>query len=734
MISISDDKVFALTNAEFSYVFRVLDEGLLQHVYYGAPIAHAEELASHFRVDRGATSHFQGVPNLNLNDLPQEYPTFGTSDYRRPALHGVNADGNSVFTLKYVRHTVTIDKPDLDGLPSARGGESETLIIYLADPLHGLEVELFYTIYQNYGVLARSSVVRNSGKAPVDLTHIMSSTIDLPPDDYDVLHLHGTWSREFNAERTKLPMGRFEIDSARSTSSAAHNPFLAVMERGATETSGNVFASTLIYSGNFSLSVETGEFEDVRVLAGINPFNFAWHLAPNEAFYTPEALHVFTPYGLRGMSRIWHRFIQNKVSPERFRNIARPTYLNTWEAAYFDIDEAKVLTLADKAKDVGVQMLVLDDGWFEGRRDDTSSLGDWTADMARFPSGIPALAARVRAKGLKFGLWIEPEMVSPNSQLFEDHPDWALQVPERKPSLGRNQLTLDFTRKEVVDNIYDQIEALLACGDIDYVKWDMNRNMTEAGSTALPKGRQLEVPHRYMLGLYGLLRRLMEAYPDVLFETCASGGNRFDLGMLSFMPQGWISDMSDPIGRLAIINGASYLYPLDVMTAYIGPSPSHQNGRISSIKTRYNAGALCAAKGISLNSLDIDTDVDLLRELMRLAANTSGDFIGGEFTRLISDDTQICWQYITRDRRTIYVAYFHILSAPNLPFRRANLADLDPVAAYELQEDGTIYHGDTLMQHGLALPYVTCGQPQAGVRYMDRGDFASHLFVLRRKR
>lgn len=419
------------------------------------------------------------------------------------------------------------------------------------------------------------------------------------------------------------------------------------------------------------------------------------------------------------MSHMWHDFIRDKISPPRFRHIPRPTYLNTWEAAYFGVSEDKVLRIADKAAEIGVDMLVLDDGWFEGRNDDTSSLGDWHADKKRFPSGLPALAAKVKAKGLKFGIWVEPEMVNPESKLYKKHPDWALHVPGRKPSLGRNQLTLDLSREEVSQYIFEQIDNILSCGDIDYVKWDMNRNMTEVGSAGWPTYQQREVPHRYILGLYKLLGRLTAKYPDILFENCASGGNRFDLGMLSFMPQGWISDMCDPIGRLQIINGASLVYPLDTMAAYIGPSPNHQNGRISSIKSRFIAGAFCAARGVSLNESAIDADNDDIKHFMSFAKETAADFVGGRFDRLTEKPNEICWQYTSRDHSTVYLVYFHILAAPNLPIGHVRLAGLNPNVIYKL-DGGMEYQGDVLMQNGLSLPST------------DMGDFASHLYILKK--
>ncbi|MGJ8560733.1 MAG: alpha-galactosidase [Litorimonas sp.] len=733
LIQISEDLTFALSNAHFAYVFRVSKEGIPEHLHYGGPLSDPLSVPRHLRrMNRHVVPTFQGTPYYSLSDTPQEYPSFGTSDYRFPAFHGQNVDGNTVFSLLYETHEIVASKPPLDGLPSSRGGDSQTLIITLQDRLHGLRVALSYTIWENYGVLARSITFENLSERDIDLQHVFSSTLNLPADDYEIQYFHGTWSREFNEDRIALPQGRFIADSARGTSSAAHNSYVAILQAGTTESFGRCYGTTLVYSGNFAISVEKGEFDDVRVLVGINPFNFNWRLEPDQTFTTPEALHAYSGSGLRTLSHHWHDFIRDKVSPERFRNVPRPTYLNTWEAAYFDVEEDNVLALAETAKSLGVDMLVLDDGWFEGRKDDTSSLGDWHADPVRFPSGIPALAARVKAKGLKFGIWFEPEMVNPRSRLYTQHPDWILQVPGRTSSLGRNQLTLDLSRDDVQDYLFGSIDTILSCGDVDYVKWDMNRTMTEVGSAVQPPQRQQETSHRYMLGLYALLDRLMVAYPEVLFENCASGGNRFDLGMLSYMPQGWISDMCDPIGRLAIIGGASHLFPLDVMAAYIGPSPNHQNGRISSLRTRFLAGAFCAARGVSLNEMDIAAHQGEIIDWMRFAQNTKVDMVGGRFDRVKKTGNEVAWQYSSRDGQTVYLTYFHILSGPNMPARRIFFVGLEPTADYQLADSDETYRGDALMQSGLPMPRISIGEVAPGIRCMPEGDFSAHLFVLRR--
>jgi len=643
----------------------------------------------------------------------------------------INADGNSTQVFRYSKHDILNDKPELEGLPSARTGECKTLVVTLRDEVAQLRLELSYTIYADHDVIARSSKIYNDGKARTTIIQAMSSCLDLPAADYDILHLRGTWARELNQERMAVPQGRFVLDSAAGTSSNVHNPFIAVMDSDANENTGQVFGTALVYSGNFAINVEKGEFESVRVTSGINPFNFQWHLDPGQSFTTPESLQVFSSAGLNGMSQIWHRFVKEKISPEQFAYQARPTYLNSWEAAYFDINEEKVLELADRTKALGLEMLVVDDGWFQGRDDDTSSLGDWYSDKAKFPNGIEAVAEKVKAKGLKFGLWYEPEMVNPESQLFRDHPDWIIGVPNRVSSKGRNQLTLDLSRGEVQDYLFERIDSVLSSGHIDYVKWDMNRTMSEIGSFAQSNDRQLETPHRYMLGLYQLLNKVVSKHPKVLFENCASGGNRFDLGMLRYMSQGWVSDMSEPIGRLPIINGASHLFPPSVLASYICPVPSHLNGRQVSLKTRAEVGFFCGARGLSLNAEDVDKDFDDLKHYAKMYQDTSEDVVNGTFYRVKYETNEVVWQLNSADGMTVYLGYFHILSAPNLPFRKVRLLNLDANKHYTLVDGDISYGGDALMNMGLDMPYVCAMQPDQG-DYLEKGDFASRLFVFKR--
>ena len=739
-----DGTVFVLQNTRISHVFAVHPSGLLEHVHHGPPVRDVTRLPRFLRTPRECAVEVASGADINLNIMPREYPTPGQGDFRGAALAGASSAGGRLFDLRYVSHQVRPGKPGLDPLPGSRGDGATTLSVTLQDALSGLRAVLHYTIWSDHPVMARSVRLENAGDDTLVLDRALSACLDLPPGDYDAVHLHGSWSRELAVERVAVPHATLEVGSTRGTSSAAHAPFLAVLARDASEAAGRVHASTLVYSGNHAFSVETGEFGGARVMCGINPQGFQWTLEPGGSFETPESLWLYSEAGLRGMSEGWHDFARAHILPERFRDTPRPTYLNTWEAAYFDVAEARVLELADKAAGLGVEMLVLDDGWFGRRRDDTSSLGDWHADPKRFPRSIPALARDVAARGLRFGLWIEPEMVNPDSELYRAHPDWVLHQPGREPSLGRNQFTLDLGRAEVREHLFGRIEALLGSGDVHYVKWDMNRAMSEVGSGALPPARQGEAAHRHTLGLYQLLARLTGRFPDVMFEACASGGNRLDFGMLRFMPQAWVSDMVDPVGRRDIVEGASLFLPPDALAAYLGPSPNHQNGRIASLRARYLAGVMCAAHGISLGAADIDAHSETLERFVAFSRATAAQRLGARFTRLKDAPNASAWQMTSADGRHVWVLDLHVLSAPNQPERRARLHGLDPQADYRLQDDPyglgddgpavgqTLWGGDALMAAGLPLPYVTTNQCRPDVRYAPRGDFAAHLFVFQR--
>ncbi|MDT8429432.1 MAG: alpha-galactosidase, partial [Pseudomonadales bacterium] len=684
------------------------------------------------RTTRSLSPEYRGVSACHLNYIPQEYPGHGVSDFRQPAIHPRHSDGSTVCDLVFQDYQISADKPGLPGLPAARGGNSQTLLIRLADQRTGLVVELSYTIYAEHDVLSRSARISNQGTAMLNLQSAFSSALDLPAGDYELLHLAGSWSREFETQRMPLPAGRFIVESARGASSAVHSPFVVVMEQGSNEEQGCVYATALLYSGNFAISIEQGEFGDIRVLAGINPFNFNWQLAPGASFQTPESLQVFSRQGLDGMSQIWHRFIAEKISPQQFAHQARPAYFNSWEAAYFSVDEAKMLALASQVRSLGLDLLVMDDGWFEGRNSDRTSLGDWTADRQRFPGGLETLAAGVHRQGLRFGLWVEPEMINRQSRLYATHPDWLIGVAGQPSSPARNQFVLDLSRDEVVEHLYSVMDTLLGSGSISYIKWDMNRYMTEVGSSALSAEQQGEVAHRYLLGLYRLLDRLTQKYPTVLFENCASGGGRFDLGMLHYMAQGWLSDMCDPVGRLEIVNGASYLFPPSTMAAYIGPSPNHQNGRISSLQSRGHVTFFCAARGVSLSATEMEAEQAGLQDLVSCYRESADMVVNAGFHRLLKTGNEVCWQLTAADGSEVYLGYFYLLASPNAQFRRVRLRGLDPQSFYCRAGRKEKLSGAALMHAGLAMPVMSLNQSIAGVDYMPAGDFSSVLLKLQR--
>lgn len=723
---------FALHGQGFSYAFAITPEGLAKHLYIGPSVCDAATLRGlHRRTSRENTAWHEEATHSSLNDLPQEYPVAGASDYRHSCLAGSDAKGRPVGTLIYRGYSVADGAPDLGGLPSGRGEGAQTLTVTMEDPATGLVADLHYTVWSEYGVLARSVQLRNEGSLTVTLSRALSACLALPPGPYEALHLHGRWAHEFQLERIQLPTAQLVIESTRGTSSAAHHPFLALAGPGTTEEAGTVAAMTMVYSGDHRHTAERGEFGEVRLSAGIGPSGFSWRLEPGEAFTTPQALIVHTEGGLGGMSRVWHKFVRDRISPARWRGVRRPSYLNTWEAAYFAVSEDKVLQLADRAARLGLDMLVLDDGWFEGRTHAATSLGVWRADAERFPSGIANLAKRITDKALKFGLWVEPEMVSPDSSLLAHHPDWILRVPGRTPSFGRSQYTLDLTNPAVADYIYQQVAALLSCGNISYIKWDMNRPMTDRYSPFLSPDRQGEVAHRYTLALYALLDRLTTDFPDVLIETCASGGNRFDLGMLSFCPQGWLSDMVDPVGRAAIVSGASLIYPTDVMAAYVGPSPNHQTGRITSLQTRMTMGAMLASQGISLGEADLQRDENALRLFAESVRNRACGRLNARFDRLLTTPNETIWQQTTADGAFVTVIDLHVLAQPGQPYRRACLRGLAPNARYRQIGDDAVMSGAALMGAGLRLPHVTMMMDGEGP-YMPPGDFASVQIELER--
>ena len=729
-------KVFHLFNDSVSYIFMVLPHGGLGSLYYGKALRDREGFEHIFeRVHRGMTACvFADTRSYSLDAIRQELPTYGSSDFRRPALNVLQENGSRILDLQYAGYRVMDGKPKLAGLPATyteAETEAKTLIVEVKDELTGLRAELLYTIFAEGGAIARSVRYINEGKEVLHLQKVMSMSIDLPDTQYDWMELTGAWSRERHIEIRPLTTGITAIGSRRGHSSGQYNPFAALLRRGTTETCGEALAMSLVYSGNFEMLAEVDNHGVTRLQAGIHSTDFDWKLVPGAEFQTPEAVLVWTDAGLNGMSQTYHRLYQKRLARGPWRDKVRPILINNWEATYFDFTEEKLLKIADKAAECGIELFVLDDGWFGARTSDYAGLGDWTVNRDRLPNGIDGLAEKIEARGMKFGIWVELEMVNEDSDLYRAHPDWVLSVPGRRKSLGRSQCVLDFSRKEVVDNIYEQMEAILASGKVSYVKWDMNRSITECWSHALPADQQGEVFHRYILGLYELYERLTAKFPHVLFESCASGGGRFDPGMLYYAPQAWTSDNSDAAERQKIQYGTSMCYPVSSMGSHVSVVPNHQMNRMTPLHTRANT-AYFGTFGyeLDLNRLT-EEEIAEVKEQVSFMKEYREIFQYGTFYRLQSpfENNVMAWMSVSADRKTAIVGWYRTLNRVNYRFERVKLAGLLPDVLYENRRSGVCCYGDELMNYGLITTDGTAGEPIA-----ENGlsvDFESRIYVLK---
>lgn len=550
-------KVFHLQSEKSSYIIELIKGVIPAHVYWGPKLAGRKFQHTLNLVERCSFSptYLQEDKNISLDTLPSEFPSYGNGDFREPALEVHLVDGTTVTDFRYKSHTINKGKPALKGLPATyveSEEEAETLKIILQDDKTGLIAALSYTVFNDQDVITRSVRIENLGKDNLVLKRVLSANVDFHDSDYDMLQLSGTWTRERHIHKRPLVPGIQRIDSKRGSSSHQQNPFMALLAKDATEDHGEVYGFSLVYSGSFLAQAEVDQYGISRVGIGIQPFNFQWLLEPGESFQAPEAVLVRSSEGLGGLSRTYHRLYRTRLCRGEFRDSKRPILINNWEATYFNFNADKIKEIAKAGKELGLELFVLDDGWFGKRDNDDSSLGDWVEDRRKLPEGLGKLGEDITAMGMEFGLWFEPEMVSPESDLYREHPDWCLHVPGHKSSLARQQLVLDLSRKDVCDYIVESVSSVLSSAPITYVKWDMNRNMTEIGSALLPAERQRETAHRYILGLYDVLERIVSRFPHILFESCSGGGGRFDPGMLYYMPQTWTSDDTDAVERLKI--------------------------------------------------------------------------------------------------------------------------------------------------------------------------------------
>lgn len=728
-------QTFHLTNGRISYLMKVLPNGALGQLYFGKAIRDRESFDHLLEMKhRPMTAYvYEGNKFFSLDHCKQEYPSYGSTDFRHPAVEIRQPNGSRITDFTYVSHEITAGKPALAGLPATYcedGGEAETLTIRLRDGLLQTSVYLHYTIFAAHDAIARSARFENEGVLDLHLTAAMSLSLDLPDRDYEFVHFSGAWSRERMMKVRTLEQGIQSVESTRGTSSHNHNPFIMLRRPGTDENKGEVIGFSLVYSGNFLAQVEVDTWDTARVSMGINPFGFDWKLAPGGVFQTPEAVMVYSDTGMGAMSRTFHALYRSRLARGQWRDKPRPILINNWEATYFDFTEDKLVAIAETAKNEGVELFVLDDGWFGARSNDFAGLGDWVANPDRLSRGITGLAERIDGLGMKFGLWFEPEMVNKDSDLYRAHPDWIICTPDRRASHGRNQFVLDFSRPEVVDHIYSMMAKILSEAKVSYIKWDMNRCITEAFSAALPADQQGELFHRYILGVYSLYERLTSAFPHVLFESCASGGGRFDPGLLYYAPQGWASDDSDAIERLKIQYGTTFCYPISAIGAHVSAAPNHQVNRLTPIATRANVAHFGTfGYELDLNKLT-DEERRQVREQIAFMKEYREVIQFGDFYRLLSpfDGNFTAWMVVSPDKKTALVGWYKTLNEINAPYHRVRLQGLDPALDYTI-DGGLTAGGDELMHAGLITTDSASGECQPNER--KSCDFDSHIFVLK---
>lgn len=726
---------FHLYNDHLSYIIRVLRNDQLGQLYFGQRVPDRPDHG--YLVEntyRPVTSYvYDNDYSFSLGNVKQEYPAYGTTDYRQPALEIKQANGSTVTNFTYTGHQIYAGKPRLEGLPATYvedDSEAATLEVYLHDQVMDVDLTLTYTIFNDYDAIARSAKFTNRGQEACQLTTAMSMNLDLPDDDYDWLQFSGAWGRERQLKSARLRPGIQSVGSTRGASSHMENPFIILKRPHTDDFQGEAYGFSLVYSGNFLAQAEVDPYKVTRVQLGINPFHFSWKLAPQTSFQTPEAVMVYTSTGLNQLSQTFHHLYQHRLARGYWRDRQRPVLVNNWEATYFDFTEEKLLRLAKTAKQLGIELFVLDDGWFGKRTGETAGLGDWWVNRDRLPDGIRGLADKIHQLGMMFGLWFEPEMTNRDSDLYRHHPDYIIQTPDRHPSQGRRQYVLDFSRPEVVDYVYQLMAKVLREGHVDYVKWDMNRNITECYSAAYPADQQGEIFHRYILGVYRLYDRLIKAFPKILFESCASGGGRFDAGMLYYAPQAWTSDNSDAIERLKIQTGTSYCYPLSSMGAHVSVSPNEQLQRRTPLKTRADV-AFFGAFGyeLDLNSLPQD-ELQQVKRQVALMKKYRQIFQFGTFYRLktpFSGSNIVAWLVVSPDKQQAVMGYFKILNDVNAEYRRQQIPGLDPGRQYRVtEEDGADYGqfaGSELARIGLVTTDASAGENK------ETTDFYSKLFI-----
>ena len=707
--------LFTLQTLDSTYQMKVDDHGVLLHTYYGAA---ADETDFSYLIgpeDRG----FSGQPGdekknrtYSMDYYPLEYPVQGNGDFRVKALKAGFEGEVPALDLRFVSYEQGKGKYSLPGLPAlfeAEAEEAETLKITLKDRVEEIYVTLFYGIFEKKNIITRAASIENRSGKNVVLKRALSLGLDFMEGDMDLIHFYGKHAGERQFERRNLPHGITEISSSRGTSSHHHNPFVILCDRDTTEDFGNAYGISFIYSGGFRIQMEKDQVDGIRLVCGIDDEEFLWKLAPGESFVTPEAALSYSENGLTALSDQFQKAYHANLIRSPWKDKKRPTLVNNWEATYFGFDAEKLLKIAGEAADLGLDMLVLDDGWFGKRDDDNSGLGDWFVNEKKLGCTMKELVDRVNALGLKFGIWLEPEMVSEDSELYRMHPDWVLQIPGREPNRSRNQLVLDLSRKEVREYMKRFINDTLSCANISYVKWDMNRSVDNVYSAADPTLSQGAVRHKYVLGLYEVMEDMLTRHPDLLLEGCSGGGGRFDAGMLYYAPQIWCSDNTDAIERLRIHYGTSFGYPMSSVSAHVSVCPNHQNGRVTPFKTR----GICAMQGsfgyeLDLSKLSEEDKAEARRQITVYNENWEL-FQSGSYYRLNSpmeERDYTAWSYVSKDQRKASLSVIYTDLHGNPKPVRVKLKGLKKDASYDV--DGTVYTGAALMRGGLLIPKPAC--------------------------
>ena len=702
---------FTLHTRSTTYQMKADGYQTLLHTYYGPRIRDCDMSCLIPYADMGFSPNPHAAGNrrdYSLDFLPQEYSTCGVGDFRLPSLELELPGGSHTASLRFAGWEIRKGKYTLPGLPAFYGTaeEADTLVLTLEDAAAGVAVELYYGVFEEFDLITRAVRVINQGSGNVVLCRCASLCLDFPHANLDFVTFHGRHTLERCPERAPLRHGVQAAGSTRGASSHQQNPFVILCEPDATEDAGLCYGAMLLYSGNFEAAAERSQYESGRLVMGIHPYHFRWTLAPGGDFTAPEAALVCSPNGLGQMSRQFHRAILDHLRRDPFQHERKPVLVNNWEATYFDFTAEKLVNIAKEASSLGVELFVMDDGWFGVRDDDNSGLGDWQVNEKKLPGGLGALVPQINRLGMSFGIWVEPEMVNEDSALYRQHPDWALRVPGREPARGRNQLVLDFSRQEVRDHIYSQLKAVLSSAPVTYVKWDMNRSLTDVWSAALPAGRQGEVYHRFVLGVYDLLERIRQDYPHILIEGCCGGGGRFDGGMLYYTPQIWCSDNTDAIDRLRIQYGTSFCYPVCAMGAHVSAVPNEQNGRVTPLETR----GVVAMSGAFGYEMDLGKCTEEEREIIRGQIETYKARCNllhyGDYYRL-SDPFQpgpfTAWEQVSRDKREALVSLVTGCASTGNVFPPLRLKGLDPALQYRVNGGG-LYGGDVLMNAGYLLP------------------------------